>query len=71
MVRVVSALRLHEEEVWAMATGLEAPDMRDAADCKVEGRSQSQKLRSFYSWPSDLNQKPRVLASVVITCLYN
>lgn len=38
MVRVVSALRLHEEEVWAMATRLEAPDMHDAADGKVEGR---------------------------------
>lgn len=38
MVRVVSALRLHEEEVWAMATRLEAPAIHDAADCKVEGR---------------------------------
>lgn len=36
MVRVVSALRLHEEGVWAMATGLEAPDMHDAADYKVD-----------------------------------
>ena len=29
------------------------------------------KARCFYSWPSDLNQKPRVLAYVMITCLYN
>lgn len=38
MVRVVSAFRLHEEEVWTMSTGLEALDMRDVADCKIEGR---------------------------------
>lgn len=65
MVWVVSALRLHEEEVWAMAAGLEAPDMRDAADCKVEGR----KSKSFAA--SILGPRSESKAACASLCDYH